>query len=255
MKRLLLALLFCLGFFGVAHGENVYDMKHQGYLLKAKGPPPVWEETGPTGPMLDPVPVTEISNDHLTFSGDAAVIFDNPNIFTPAACCSVDLGNQGGFTVVFDQPVNSVGLNITALPYTWIDVVEDIRDNTSTVSAVYKDSEGNIVGQSSVTAGWLGILYDKDWQWNNSFNGHASAFGVSNVEGFTEITFSVDGGSGYFMGKGFSFTGPLSLGSTELYYSYVNPVPEPETYAMLLSGLGLLGFLAKRRKKTKFIAS
>jgi hypothetical protein len=27
------------------------------------------------------------------------------------------------------------------------------------------------------------------------------------------------------------------------------PVPEPETYGMLLGGLGLLGFLARRRRK------
>ena len=26
------------------------------------------------------------------------------------------------------------------------------------------------------------------------------------------------------------------------------PIPEPETYAMLLAGLGLLGFIARRRK-------
>lgn len=28
-----------------------------------------------------------------------------------------------------------------------------------------------------------------------------------------------------------------------------SPVPEPETYAMMLAGLGLLGFIARRRKK------
>ncbi|HKX53004.1 MAG TPA: FxDxF family PEP-CTERM protein [Nitrosospira sp.] len=32
----------------------------------------------------------------------------------------------------------------------------------------------------------------------------------------------------------------------------VSPVPEPETYAMLLAGLGLMGMMVRRRKE--FIA-
>jgi len=41
---------------------------------------------------------------------------------------------------------------------------------------------------------------------------------------------------------------------TNSYYKYdisvigVVPVPEPETYAMLLAGLGLMGAVARRRK-------
>ena len=31
--------------------------------------------------------------------------------------------------------------------------------------------------------------------------------------------------------------------------AFINSVPEPETYAMLLAGLGLLGFVARRRKQ------
>jgi hypothetical protein len=31
--------------------------------------------------------------------------------------------------------------------------------------------------------------------------------------------------------------------------STTNPVPEPGTYAMLLAGLGVLGFVAHRRKQ------
>lgn len=30
---------------------------------------------------------------------------------------------------------------------------------------------------------------------------------------------------------------------------YINPVPEPETYVMLLAGLGLMGFVARRRQQ------
>ena len=33
--------------------------------------------------------------------------------------------------------------------------------------------------------------------------------------------------------------------------TYAAPVPEPETYAMLLAGLGLMGTIARRRSKTK----
>jgi hypothetical protein len=41
---------------------------------------------------------------------------------------------------------------------------------------------------------------------------------------------------------GFSGAGSLS---------YAQPVPEPETYAMLLAGLGLLGMLGRRRKSVR----
>jgi len=34
----------------------------------------------------------------------------------------------------------------------------------------------------------------------------------------------------------------------EFTSSSVTAVPEPETYAMLLAGLGLVGFMARRRK-------
>jgi hypothetical protein len=38
------------------------------------------------------------------------------------------------------------------------------------------------------------------------------------------------------------YTGTLSL---------VSPVPEPETYAMMLAGLGFMGFVSRRRKSVK----
>jgi hypothetical protein len=51
----------------------------------------------------------------------------------------------------------------------------------------------------------------------------------------------------------YSFT--LYTSSTNQDYLVATPVPEPETYAMLLAGLGLLGFAARRRKQKEAAAA
>jgi hypothetical protein len=44
---------------------------------------------------------------------------------------------------------------------------------------------------------------------------------------------------------------PGSYNATLSFYAEVTPVPEPETYAMMLAGLGLLGVMARRRKQAQ----
>ncbi len=39
------------------------------------------------------------------------------------------------------------------------------------------------------------------------------------------------------------------------WYVPTSPIPEPETYALLLAGLGLLGFHARRRKQKEAVAA
>jgi hypothetical protein len=63
----------------------------------------------------------------------------------------------------------------------------------------------------------------------------------------------------------FDFQGTASAGSTLLQFAFQNdndsfylsnvsvttqPVPEPESYAMMFAGLGVLGFMGKRRRRT-----
>jgi hypothetical protein len=41
---------------------------------------------------------------------------------------------------------------------------------------------------------------------------------------------------------------PGAIHSVSFGYEYIMAVPEPETYAMLITGLGLIGFSARRRR-------
>ena len=58
------------------------------------------------------------------------------------------------------------------------------------------------------------------------------------------LSFAVVAGSYYYKA-----TGIVSApGAAYSLASTITPVPEPETYAMMLAGLGALGFLARRRR-------
>lgn len=78
---------------------------------------------------------------------------------------------------------------------------------------------------------WLSIVnspsYDS-WVWENSIN------------------FPNPGVQRSFMGGAWE---PFDTENTAFSLGLTSPVPEPETYAMLLVGLGLLGFMVHRKKQ------
>ncbi len=74
----------------------------------------------------------------------------------------------------------------------------------------------------------------------------APAWSFNGSTGNTVHTVSLDAGSYYYVVSGISngqAGGVYVLSSTT-----TAPVPEPETYAMLLAGLAAIGFVAQRRK-------
>jgi hypothetical protein len=93
----------------------------------------------------------------------------------------------------------------------------------------------------------------------------AGAFLVKAYINVDDCCSAVDGATALTFGQGLGFTnygddsislgydlGDIADGGTVSFgytYTFTAPIPEPETYAMLLAGLGLMGFMARRRRK------
>jgi hypothetical protein len=95
-------------------------------------------------------------------------------------------------------------------------------------------------------------VYGTIYTWGNVPNGGGCDWGGCWTNYSWEITGSYIGVTGYQLN-----THSQTLAFDGLTVDGVNvaAVPEPETYAMMLAGLGLLGFMARRRKQKEAAAT
>jgi hypothetical protein len=167
----------------------------------------------------------------------AALIFLVASTFTSSASATL-IGNTISLTGLDSYPSNAIigsGIEFWGLPGGQASVLNfDFGANTLTISS------------------------------NLPFNSFWSGYGTYVFSGFTDTITSFDlvSNTGFFgdITSNLSFTnnsislgidGGASLGAVAVYDigTTVSPVPEPDTYAMLLAGLGLLGFTTLRRKQ------
>jgi hypothetical protein len=85
---------------------------------------------------------------------------------------------------------------------------------------------------------------------DGEFSGLAWSFDSINPNiGYSFIPGSIDANDAYFAYEVFGFNGPIAgLSGTGIINYSVAAIPEPESYAMFLAGLGLLGFMSRRNK-------
>jgi hypothetical protein len=70
---------------------------------------------------------------------------------------------------------------------------------------------------------------------------------LATAPGISQVMLMADGGSSIVAGDFFSVTGARQ--SPSFGGAFVAVVPEPELWALMLAGLGLVGFIARRRKQ------
>lgn len=120
-----------------------------------------------------------------------------------------------------------------------------------TLSAGSKWSDLFVSSLDSASGGEGGTLW-----WSNTATPMLSTLGFTNFSYdstlgvarsiWNDVSGSIDPNAKYLF-----FTSNAHVGANSGYLVWganVSPVPEPSTYAMLLAGLGLLGFIANRRK-------
>jgi PEP-CTERM motif len=112
------------------------------------------------------------------------------------------------------------------------------------VGVFFKEYDFTLSGTYSLTATFASSGVVGSFGIYKSDDTPIYSWGVGGPAFTTSSTFSLDAGSYYYAVTGFGKTGGYILSS-----SAVAAVPEPETYAMLAAGLGIVGFIASRRRR------
>jgi hypothetical protein len=171
---------------------------------------------------------------------------------TALSAAGYNPSNFGCYNCAVQTPVTGQFIFDASLP-----VLSSGYDNVFSINAIPNVANSSIfninIGGINLQFGDAGIQGGPAVQYNNGkYNGLFFVDDFKSPNG-TSLELSVQGGS-------FSIyrlsdyqnlsTGFLNIGNGGLtnVQSFTAPVPEPDTYGMMLAGLGLMGFTVRRKK-------
>ncbi len=192
------------------------------------------------------------------------------NVFVAAglACCA--LGAQAGVSIVAGNPDSSTFLTLSGantdptsapdlrtIPFGTVGNFIAAGGGGEQTNAVDLDvgstSYVSFLWGSPDTWNTLLVVTDADTYTFNQFSGFSfgfTGFGANNSLDAFYVGFKADDGEMItdlvFYGGGFPEGDAIN--AFEASNFSVTPVPEPETYALMLAGLGVVGFMARRRR-------
>jgi hypothetical protein len=215
---------FSSALFGGASGTFLWDSAAQFVVTNADGSSSYAGFTSPSMTGLTP----SISNLSATI-GSGALAFSDPN-------GSTTVWNDTTSSTFAGSPLNSDALVLSFDP----------------PSANGNQFPRNISGFD--LAGWR--LYSARMFWAESRDFTAFGSTTNPTPDFLDnqsLPAVLPAFSGFLLLEFQNIANPSAIGTATYFGLQVNPsvaaIPEPETYAMLLAGLGLLGFAARRRKQ------
>jgi len=187
--------------------------------------------------------------------------------FTQSVTASVDPAQWSGYTVDNFDPARNKAVLLDGTGPAFTDTVT-VNGKSVTFSMVSPSTNGMQTLFDRISHG--SGMYPGDtiasYQTGTTAGGD-TVFSGQNIQGSVAFVPSVDFGQklsqhlsaqDFFVTSSFNISGHQVAnfvagnydgGSVDYVYLNAAPVPEPETYAMLLAGLGMLGYMARRKKQ------
>lgn len=108
--------------------------------------------------------------------------------------------------------------------------------------------ESNVSGYYSLSLTMSDSPYWDEGQYQTLWSSHRSFSSGASESAFGEATFTFTNNTDLAIEKSFALDGTLYFGAAQ---PPVTPVPEPETYAMMLAGLATLALVGRRRMRNQ----